>query len=239
MSREVRRVPMDWKHPVRPNPYWRQQAASPYGRSRPASRLHAQDEQFVPLCDGYADRVADWEQEGRDLSARTGHHWTFSVEWHLTGCDDCSCHEGQTGGVHPFHVWDDAGEETTLVVVRDADHLHELLVAQHASERPDPSDYMPEWNDDVTLGWCLYETVSEGTPTTPVFATADELVDHLATVGQDYDQVPMRRAAAEALVSAGSSLGSMVLAGGRLYRSDVDADLLATTTRPTPEGDPR
>lgn len=222
MSREVRRVPLDWRHPVKHNPYWLQQALSPHGRERPASRLHGPDEMFVGLCDDYAGRLADWERERANIAARTGHDWTFRVEYHLTGYQG---REDSEPVVHPFYGWSDDGESEHAIQVRDEDHLHELMTAEVQSERPDPADYMPDFGD-AALGYCLYETVSEGTPTTPVFATPEELIEHLATVGQDYEQKPMRRAAAEALVSAGYSLASMAVVDGVLYKSDEDADRL-------------
>lgn len=37
-------------------------------------------------------------------------------------------------------------------------------------------------------GWQVWETVSEGSPITPVFPTAEELVEHLCTVGTVWDQ---------------------------------------------------
>lgn len=233
MSREVRRVPVDWKHPVEPNPHWQFQRSTPFGRTRPASRLHGPTEQFVGLVCDYPGAIERWEQEGRDLAARAGHSWEFSVEWNLTGYNDCSCHPGQTGVIHPAYEWVDDNTEVP-VVVRDEDHLHEVLTRQHESERPNPSDYMPVFDlPESELGWCLYETVSEGTPTTPVFATPGELVEHLATIGQDWDQVPMRRAAAETLVRNGGSFGSMVIADGVLYQADTDADLLEAAVAQT------
>jgi hypothetical protein len=63
MSREVRRVPVGWKHPLEYNPRWEFQASTPYGRTRPASRLHGPTEQFVPLLDDFAGRLSDWESE--------------------------------------------------------------------------------------------------------------------------------------------------------------------------------
>lgn len=41
-------------------------------------------------------------------------------------------------------------------------------------------------------GWQVWETVSEGSPVSPVFATAEELARHLSTVGDDW---AVRRAA--------------------------------------------
>lgn len=37
-------------------------------------------------------------------------------------------------------------------------------------------------------GWQVWETVSEGSPVTPAFATADELVDYLVKYGDAWDQ---------------------------------------------------
>jgi hypothetical protein len=47
-------------------------------------------------------------------------------------------------------------------------------------EKPDDPDYYrPEWPEGTPLGYCFYETVSEGTPLSPIFATTDELADWL------------------------------------------------------------
>jgi hypothetical protein len=48
-------------------------------------------------------------------------------------------------------------------------------------ERPGDDDlyYRPDWPEDVELGYQLYETVSEGTPLSPSFATAEELARFL------------------------------------------------------------
>ncbi len=225
MSREVRRVPLDYKHPVKFNPYWRAQQSSPYGREKPASRLHAPDEMFVGLCGDYTAMLANWREELREVRERDGHEWTFGVEYHLTGYKG---HEDTEATTHPFYTWSADGNTEIPVEVRDEDHLHELLLAQKLTEEPTAEDYMPVFDAPAeSLGWCLYETVSEGTPVTPVFATAEGLIEHLATVGQDWDQKPLRRASAEAIVSSGGTFGSMVSVGGRLFDSTKDADALA------------
>lgn len=43
--------------------------------------------------------------------------------------------------------------------------------------------YRPEWPADAVMGYCMYETTSEGTPISPVFATKEELGDWLVTQG--------------------------------------------------------
>ena len=155
MSREVRRVPPDWQHPME------------WGERWDGDRVRMQ---LVPrpLWTDFAGSLASWEQGGRDIEARAGFDWEFWSEYCLTGYqgpDD----DGPT--IHPFEGGVD---------VRDADHLHELLTAKHAAEEPDPSDYMPEFSDDEARGWCMYETVSEGTPISPVLESPEALARWLA-----------------------------------------------------------
>jgi hypothetical protein len=45
--------------------------------------------------------------------------------------------------------------------------------------RPSPDDYMPEWTEDEATHLMMYETVSEGTPISPAFATPEELAKWL------------------------------------------------------------
>lgn len=224
MSREVRRVPVGWKHPLEYNPHWEFQASTPYGRSRPVSWLHGPEEKFVALVDDYPGAVARWEEDLRAMQAREGWDWTFALQYYITGYQG---RDDAEPSVHPYHVWSDDGQREIPVELRDADHLHELELNKVLDQKPDPADYMPVFLEaEEELGWCLYQTVSEGTPVTPVFATAAELIEHLCIIGQDHNQEPMRRAAAEALVNSGGSVGSMMVVGNTLLRSDMDADLI-------------
>ena len=178
MSREVRRVPLDWRHPVEPNPHWRFQQAGRWRRGDLEPTLHGPEEMFTPLLGhSYAEDAEEWDADAA--------LWSRGEHPHQRD--------------YPFEEWDGL--------------------------RPVAADYMPDFGD-ADLGWCLYETVSEGTPVTPVFATAEELIGHLCTVGQDWDHVPMRRASAEAVVRTGHTLGSMAVVDGRVLRSDLDADVL-------------
>ena len=52
----------------------------------------------------------------------------------------------------------------------------------HDNVAPDP-DYYRTWRDDEATWFQLWETVSEGTPVSPPFATKEELADHLAEHG--------------------------------------------------------
>ena len=66
---------------------------------------------------------------------------------------------------------------------------------------PDHDYYRDAWTEEPTC-YQMYETVSEGTPVTPVFETEDELVDYLVNVGTFWNQ-KYSREAAEAFVKTG------------------------------------
>lgn len=53
---------------------------------------------------------------------------------------------------------------------------------------PPTREYYRPWKDDEATWFQLWETVSEGTPVTPPFATKEELADHLAEHGDAWDQ---------------------------------------------------
>lgn len=72
---------------------------------------------------------------------------------------------------------------------------------EYNGEPPDPKYHRPKWPEGAKLGFAVYETVSEGTPVTPPFATKEELIDYLATNGTYWDDgKPWPREAAEKFV---------------------------------------
>lgn len=84
-------------------------------------------------------------------------------------------------------------------------------------------------------GWQVWETVSEGSPITPVFASSAELVDYLSTVGTTWDQKrqregrdggPWRRQAAEKFVSDGWANTFIGVEGKGLFEGGRDSDLI-------------
>ncbi|TMR14075.1 hypothetical protein ETD86_29455 [Nonomuraea turkmeniaca] len=79
-------------------------------------------------------------------------------------------------------------------------------------------------------GWQLWNTAGDPVPATPVFAKADELVDHL--VRHD----GYREAAARQIVASGGSAGSLWMIGGQMLHADRDADRIAELRRPESEG---
>jgi hypothetical protein len=53
---------------------------------------------------------------------------------------------------------------------------------------PNREYYRPDWPDGTATHYQVYETVSEGTPVTPHFATKAELVDYLVAHGDAWYQ---------------------------------------------------
>ena len=88
---------------------------------------------------------------------------------------------------------------------------------------PDPDYYRPAYATEPTH-YQVYETVSEGTPVTPVFATPEALIDYLAEHGTFWDQRssfgPARggwgRENAEAFVRGGGWMPTIVIRGNRM-----------------------
>jgi hypothetical protein len=75
-------------------------------------------------------------------------------------------------------------------------------------------------------GWQLWQTVSEGGPVTPVFASADGLIGYLCT------HLDFNPGAARTLIEQGSTVGSFVGIGGSLLDSATDADVIAAVGDP-------
>lgn len=81
-------------------------------------------------------------------------------------------------------------------------------------EKPDPDYYRPAWSDEERTAFQIYETVSEGTPVSPVFATKEEAVEWVVeNWGRSWE-------AAEKFVEAGWA-PSFVMSGGHI--SDANA----------------
>lgn len=85
---------------------------------------------------------------------------------------------------------------------------------QDEGSPPDPAYYRP-WKDEDAIWFQLWETVSEGTPVSPPFATKAELVDYLVANGDAWDQKRghggWKREAAERFVEVGWAPSMMVL----------------------------
>lgn len=60
---------------------------------------------------------------------------------------------------------------------------------EDAQEPVDLSEYMPEIPEGTPYGWQLYETVSEGSPVSPVCATKDELAAWMSSPAAGRERV--------------------------------------------------
>lgn len=91
-------------------------------------------------------------------------------------------------------------------------------------DRPDDASCYRPWKDEEAVWVQVWETVSEGSPVTPPFATKGELIDYLVRHGDFWDQhrgdSPWPRKAAEQFVEAGWA-PSMVMQGGKLYTAST------------------
>lgn len=126
-----------------------------------------------------------------------------------------------TEWVDGWHAWE-RGERPPYCTPESA----ELPYWEYHDGPPDPKHYRKPWNAEPTW-WQVYETVSEGTPVTPPFATTDELIDYLVANGDFWDQKrrsegcssmpcsPWTRDQAESFVKAGSAF-SFAVDNGKL-----------------------
>jgi hypothetical protein len=103
----------------------------------------------------------------------------------------------------------------------------DLQYWEYNQDPPDRKYYRPDWPEGSATHYQAYETVSEGTPVTPHFATQDELIDHLVAYGDDWDhhRGGWDRAAAEQFVRQAWA-PSMIIANGVIY-SPRDGNPLA------------
>lgn len=96
---------------------------------------------------------------------------------------------------------------------------------------PDPAYYRP-WKDEEATWVQLWQTVSEGTPVSPAFATEEELIQYLAVNGDFWDQNRDRNTVqrrmkgwgeerARAFVKAGWSPSMAVMDGQVLDSKDI------------------
>lgn len=84
---------------------------------------------------------------------------------------------------------------------------------------PDPTSYRP-WKDEEATWYQVWQTVSEGSPVTPPFATQAELVDYLVKHGEMYGRnagTGYSNEQAESFIYGDGYVPSMVIADGKIY----------------------
>ena len=122
-------------------------------------------------------------------------------------------------------LWKEGKHETQLIDSQRDDPFYPpgTPYEDYAGTAPDPVYYRPTFTEEPTW-YQVYQNVSEGTPLTPPFATKEELVEHLCTVGDDWDG-PVSKEAAEKFVDSGY-VPSMVLVPGRGILSGIESAVL-------------
>lgn len=115
--------------------------------------------------------------------------------------------------------------------------------ADWGGNAPDVKYYRPNWKAEEMTWYQVYETVSEGTPVSPPFATKEELVEYLVANGDFWDQArrkegrgemncdPWSRKAAEQFVF-GSGWAPSFISNADGIKSGVEA--MAEITPPDP-----
>lgn len=226
MSREVRRVPLGYEHPHEYNYLWDQHEGSRGFVDQGIPRDH----RFVALLNGDSFRadLQTMEKELDQLSKKEGHSWKFEFERCFVGYE--SPYHKKWLPANPFVFNYDDDDEEMMIPVRDEEHLLLLMIAKKSKELEEMKESVwrytpvPEVDTDFDgFGYCLYQTVSEGTPVTPVFETKNELVDYLVEHGNFWAE-KYTRANAESLVSNDYSLGSFVVVNNKMYSSSTQAD---------------
>ena len=173
MSREVRRVPLDYEPP---------KDACRFRHSYRLQKEPCPGWHYRPQHDeSYREAVEKWEREKTDWETGTHEDLAFASVYHRRGGGDWG--GGHVDGI-PETVYAADGETVERQVwfgtveqfVRDVPWEK----ATGGGPRPtDTGQYRPDWPEGIALGYCYYETVTEGSPLSPVFASAAELVDWL------------------------------------------------------------
>lgn len=91
-------------------------------------------------------------------------------------------------------------------------------------EERDRADAWEQTEPPAGEGWQIWETVSEGSPISPVFPTAEALIEHLVTVGDGWGG-PISRSAATEFVNGPGWVPTMVMKDGVLKSGIESLDL--------------
>lgn len=173
MGREVRRVPLDWKHPTNKDQQEKHGQFDPNAFTHPDSPHPLHDQPYQLACVKWKYGFREWEQ---------GERSKFYAENYPEG-----------------EYWDYCGMPPDRKFYRDR-----------------------EWSKEEATAFQLYETVTEGTPVSPVFATAEELEQWLVT------NEGMTPEGAHYLISSGSTYSGIVDPGKGITAIGLDvAEYLA------------
>ena len=96
---------------------------------------------------------------------------------------DCSYREAAAEWRKEFTEWE-GGERQKYLAENGEDYEY----WDYNGMPPVKEYYRPDWKSEEMTWFQVYETVSEGTPVTPPFATQEELIDYLVANGDFWDQ---------------------------------------------------
>lgn len=154
----------------------------------------------------------------------------------------------ENGGYHPmydssaserFDEWLKEFEDFKINELEDAckEYGYDIndpysAFCEYCGTPPNHNYYRPKWDKAEATWWQVYETVSEGTPVSPPFATPEELIDYLVEHGDFWDQKrradgrthliscdPWSREAAEVFVKGSGWSPTGMLQNGKYYES--------------------
>lgn len=154
------------------------------------------------------------------------------------GCDYAKTHGGRCLQPQYDHTFAEAAADWKAAFSKweagdrpdyCSDDSKDLEYWEYNGDPPEREYYRSYESADAT--WVqVYETVSEGTPVTPPFATKEELIEFLCTQKDFWGQGPRTREVATAFVNEGY-VPSMVISGGVIYEDmqSVAARTLVTS----------
>lgn len=210
MSRQLRRVPANWKHPkfYRKNFFFEEE--------------YNVELVYRPLSQyDYKEDVKDYKKNLKDW-LKGQKKWNKGIYW-----DDLDGTEKSKKVM--FRKWlENIEEDRKKHGFKDDYRYDEKIkyitgictwedVAGKIPSMPDPDDYMPDGD-----WYQLYETVSEGTPLSPPFKTTEELINWLSN-NVDYWGNSWTRKQAEGIVKKGFVF-SMGIMEGKLLNSQELAE---------------
>lgn len=176
----------------------------------------------------------NWEHPKKQvLNFRKG-----TVEWQYQPMYDSSYIERMDEWIANYQLWKEGKHHDQL----NGSAAGHARYAEWAGDPPQHEYYRPEWTKEERTWFQVYETVSEGTPVTPPFATREELVEYLVQNGDFWDQqrraegdsimncAPWTREAAERFVMGSGWAPSLIMSGGKVM-SGVEG--LAEAAKPT------
>lgn len=108
------------------------------------------------------------------------------------------------------------------------DNLKDMQYWEYEGGPPTDRQYYRPYSDKETTWFCIFETVSEGTPVTPPFETKEQLIQYLITKGDLWDQNrmtgPWSRQAAERIVNEEGYAPSLIISKNTIQSPGHDPE---------------